>query len=75
MKKYFGIFLILIGVISAILNIIVMTSITTDCDNKTIKNSNTGNLVLNGVIVMTGIILFLMGYVSSISSQSAFAFG
>ena len=63
-ETIFGIFVILMGVVMTVLNIIIMLKINNKdiCkDDITLKNSNTGNLVLSILILVIGIIFYIYG--------------
>jgi hypothetical protein len=58
--KYLGAFLLLVGIVSVILNIIQVNNIKKSCgDNKEVKNINYGNGVLSIIVILIGgMILF-----------------
>ena len=53
--KYIGAFLFLAGVISLILNIIILTKVDKVCNkNSTVKNTNLGNGIISILIIIIG---------------------
>jgi uncharacterized membrane protein len=62
-NKILGSILILIGVTISVLNLLILVKVKNTCkDDKVVKDSNTGNLVLGGVLTIIGIGLFMTGH-------------
>jgi hypothetical protein len=70
--KYLSISLILLGLISTVVNLIILSKVNITCNNdKVVKNCNYVNLGISGLILMMGIIMYL--YYSQ--SDDGFSFG
>lgn len=73
----FGIFVVLLGIIITILNVIIVIKINNKdvCKNDdTLKNTNTGNLVLGITLLVIGIIFYIYGKVYH-EDNNKFGFG
>ena len=71
-ETIFGIFVILMGIVMTVINIIIMLKINNKdiCkDDTTLKNSNTGNLVLSILLLVIGIVFYIYG--SKFKSESS----
>ena len=70
--KFFGIFFLVLGIISMILNLIIMSTVKKDCnDNTTIKNTNYANSIIIAMIILAGGGMFLFYS----EPEMGFAFG
>jgi hypothetical protein len=61
-KQFFGIFVILMGVTTTVLNLIIMSKIKNTCkEDTTIRKSNMGNLVLGITLGVIGFVIYTTG--------------
>jgi hypothetical protein len=58
--KYLAISLILLGLVSTVVNLIILSKVNITCNNdKVVKNCNYVNSGISGIILMMGIIMYL----------------
>jgi uncharacterized membrane protein len=75
LKKFFGVFVILMGITMTILNVTIMLKVKNTCkNNTTIKNTNMGNFVLGILLTFIGLIVYISGYFGNDNSMN-FGFG
>lgn len=68
---YFGIIVLVLGIAATVLNFLTMNSIKKNCNNKTIKEMNYGNIGVGIAVIIAGAVI---AFYSSGTSHG-FAFG